>query len=75
MSISHMAVSGYVTLFCELLLPEFVQYSSWHSCAISVKVFLCTLVRILFVHPYITIDATVMWKKLRFISSDRSDFL
>ena len=27
-------------LFCEIFLPGFVQYSSWHSCAITVKLFI-----------------------------------
>ena len=53
------------------------------TCSILLAAFLCSfrqaffsirLVRVQVVHPYISIDTTAAWKKLRFILSVRSDF-
>ena len=61
-------------LFCRVLPPGLVQYSSQHFCVITVKLFSIHLVSVHGVLPYRSIDTTTAWKKLRFILSVRSDF-
>ena len=58
-------------LFCGMLLPGFVPYSlvQFLSSLFSIR-----LVSVHVVHPYNRIDRTAVWKKLRFILLDRSDF-
>ena len=58
-----------------MLSPGLVQYCSQHSCVVAVKFLLQPLwLAVHVVHPYSSIDITAAWKKLRFISSVRSDF-
>ena len=61
-------------LFCGALLPEFVQYNSYHSCTVSVYHLSMCFVSIYVVHLYSSIDTTTAWKKSCFILLDRSDF-
>ena len=60
-------------LFCGMLLPGLVQYSSLHFYGIAVRLFLHTLGAYL-VHPYNSIHTTAAWEKMHFILSVRSDF-
>ena len=57
-----------------VLSPGLIQYCSQHSCVVAVNFFSSRLVSVHVVHPYSSIDTTAAWKKLRFISSVRSDF-
>ena len=61
-------------MFCGALPPGLVQYSSHHPCVLVVKLFSICLVRFHVAHLYSSIDTTTAWKKIRFISSVRSDF-
>ena len=58
-----------------MLLPGFVQYRSWHSCAIADSLFVYRLCQ----RPpdasiYSSSDTTAARKKSLYILSDRSDF-
>ena len=61
-------------VLCGVLPPGLVQNCLQHSCVVAVKLFSICLVSIHVVHPYSSIDTTAAWKKLRFISSVKSDF-
>ena len=56
-------------LFCGVLPPGLVQYSSRHSCVIAVKLFSKRFVSVQVVHPYSLFDMTAAWKKNSFILS------
>ena len=59
-------------LFCGMLLPGFVQYSSRHSWAIASSLFSVCLVSVHVVHPYSRMDTTAVRKILRFTLSNMS---
>ena len=67
-------VSDRAAFVREVLLPGFVQYSSYHSFLVPVSLLLNAFLRVHVVHLYSSIDTTTAWKKSRFISSDRSAF-
>ena len=62
-------------LFCWVLPPELLQYSSQHSCVIVSSFFFCIrLGGVHEVHPYSSTDTAAALKKLPYNLSDRSDF-
>ena len=54
-------------LFCGVLPPGLVQFSSQHSCIMAVKLFLQTFSKRPCSASYRNIDTIAPWKKLRFL--------
>ena len=60
-------------LLCEVLFPEFVQYCSYHICAVPISFFSIRFLSVHVVYPYSSTDTIAAWKKIPFILLDRLD--
>ena len=63
---------GVLQLFCQVLLPGFVEDSMQHSCEVPLYTFTMLFVSNHVVLPYSSMDAGTTGKKSCFILSDRS---